>query len=170
MVRVERPPDVVGAGTLRFTLKTTVASFKDVVLQEVKGIPLSPEWSVLFDEAPVAELRTSGLIFNKEQEEYRGQGSVEFDPKAPSCEYRWRIADCASRFTVEVRGQRVAEFHSGEESHVATLRVRGETAEVLYNGVAISRDVKLPKGTGPIRISVAEGDAEIRNIFWRPLR
>ncbi|MEK7469225.1 MAG: serine/threonine-protein kinase [Planctomycetota bacterium] len=160
----------VAEGGLRFTLQTTVASIRNMTMQEIKGLPATPEWTVLLDGNPVPEVRAAGPTWNKDSRLYAGMGSLEFDLKTLPCEYFWRLEDCHGRFTLEVRGQKVADFFCALDHRILLLRVRGDAADVLLNGVELARDIKLPKGTGSAKLTASEGDAKIPSICLRPLR
>ncbi|MCC6737688.1 MAG: serine/threonine protein kinase [Planctomycetia bacterium] len=170
-VAARRKLPLVGEGGMRILLMTTEASFRDVTVQEVTGLPAEPAWTVFFDEKPVAAIAAQGVDFDKRGGQFVGEGSVEFEPTQVPCEILYRMGDCGCRVRLEWRGTPLASFSTCSDSHDLLVRIRGDSADVLFDGVEIARGVRVPRsGKGPLRLSFEGGEGELHAILVRPLR
>jgi hypothetical protein len=161
---------VVAAGGLRFWLQTTSVTVRNVVLQEIRVPSQGAEWTAVFDGQKPPTFRLEGLLYNDEDEAITGTGSLEIVPTSRDVEFVWALSDCDNvAFRFEARGQKVYEFRTREDDAVLRLSIRGDSAEVRVNGAVVARDVKLPRGTGPVKLHALGRNSEFRYIFTRPL-
>ncbi|KAF0242592.1 MAG: protein kinase family [Planctomycetota bacterium] len=149
--------------------KNAVVSVRSVVLEELKGLPAARDWTLRFDGKKLKDVGLEGIRHDKDDGVLRGKGSIEVADAGPGGEVKWvfwSVDDALVR--VEAGGAVLWECRCPDRQQTFGLRWKGETAEVLWNGTAVVRDVK-PGKAGGVRLVVAEGTAEIGGVMSRPL-
>ncbi|MCE9583760.1 MAG: protein kinase [Planctomycetes bacterium] len=163
-------PAIVAPGGLRIVLQGATVSFRNITIQDVNGIPETPKWTPVWeDKVKPKELKLDGLDWDKDSHLVKGQGALEWAVKGAT-EVKWIVGNQrGGAIRLEVRGEPIFEYHVPERMHDLTLRIRGDVADVLWNGTPVVRGRKLGKGTGPIRLVASGGDVVLGWMLERAL-
>ncbi|MEK7469224.1 MAG: serine/threonine-protein kinase [Planctomycetota bacterium] len=171
IIRVE-PQDGLEAvfpGHVNFTLKGASVSIRSASVEELRGLTPSRDWEVLFDGDEPRKLVLKGIKLDKDDHEIRGKGSIDWPDAAPGHETKWIVYGVhEATIRVEAGGVALWEIRCPDRYQTFGVRWKGDTVDVIWNGVAAVRDVKCGR-SGGVKLVVVKGEASIGGVLTRAL-
>ncbi len=159
--------EAVFPGHVRFHVRRSSVSIRSVTLEELKGLPATRDWQVLFDGRKPKGLELEGMEWEKDDEVIRGRGSIGVKEAGAGGEWKWMV-DRVEKATVRVEagGETLWECRCPDRSQTFGVRLKGGKVDVFWNGMAVVRDAK-PGKAGGVRLVVVEGKADIGGVLAR---